>query len=376
MRQAIVHDFFVAEGGAERCAIEFARLLPTADIYTSFFDVRRFGERIDPARVHVWPLSRAASAPRAFRALFPLYAAYFGSLKVDADLILSSSIAFAKAVRSRGDATHVSYVYTPMRYAWDLDTYLAGSSYSPMARAGARAIGPLMRWWDRRTASRPDMVVAISHAVRRRIENAWRREVDAVIYPPVEVDEIPFSTADDGFILVAARLLAYRRIDLAVQACTRLGARLIVVGDGPERGRLQSFGGPSVTFLGQVERPVLLDLFGRCHAYLLPGAEDFGIAPVEAMAAGKPVVAFAADGALETVEDGVTGVHFQRATVEDLVDAIRRLEQLDFDPAALRKHARKFDARLFRARWRELLASRGVASLLAPTEGSDPRSAA
>jgi glycosyltransferase involved in cell wall biosynthesis len=366
---AIVHDFFVAEGGAERCAIELARLLPSASVYTTFFDVQRFGSRLDPGRVHTWPLQRLFGTYPGFRSLYPLYAAWFDMLHIPASrLVLSSSVAFGKAVRVPDGALHVSYVYTPMRYAWDLRTYLAGSSYSPLARIGSQAISPAMRWWDRRTANRPDLVVAISHAVRERIERSWKREVDAVIYPPVDVDEIPVSTTDDGYFLVAARLLAYRRIDLAVRACTRLGLPLVVVGDGPELRRLKEISGQSVTFLGHVERPVLLDLFGRCHAYLLPGAEDFGIAPVEAMAAGKPVVAFGQAGALETVKPGVTGVHFPRPTVEHLVDAIRELDTISFDRAAIRSHAESFDVRLFRARWRELLTERGMGELLARSE--------
>jgi glycosyltransferase involved in cell wall biosynthesis len=372
---ALVHDFFVSEGGAERCAIEFARLLPEAPIYTTFFDEERFGSSIDPGRVRTWPLQKLLGTRIDFRSLYPLYAAYFSMLEVRARLVLTSSVAFGKAVRVPEGSTHIAYIYTPMRYAWDLDRYLTGSSYSALARGGSRAISPVMRWWDRHTASRPDVVVAISHAVRKRIERVWHREVDAVIYPPVEVDEIPFSTTDDGFFLVAARLLAYRRIDVAVRACSALGRPLVVVGDGPERERLERIAGPQVTFLGHVKRPVLLDLFSRCRAYLLPGAEDFGIAPLEAMAAGKPVVALAEAGALETVEDGVNGVHVPEPTVEALVRGMRRLDDISFDPAALRAHAATFDASLFRARWRDLLASRGMSDLLAPsTTGAEDES--
>ena len=362
---AIVHDFFVAEGGAEQCAIEFARMVPNARVYTSFFDAARFGDRIEPARVHTWPVARVAPAPGAFRALYPLYAPYFGRLAVDADLVISSSIAFTKAVRTRPDADHLSYVYTPMRYAWDLDTYLAGSSLPGPARRAARALRPLMQRWDRRTASRPTALVAISETIRDRIERLWRREVAEVIYPPVPVDEIPLGTGDDGFLLVAARLLAYRRIDLAVQACSRLGRELVVVGDGPERARLAAMAGPSVRFVGHVDRPRLIELFGSCHAYLLPGVEDFGIAPVEAMAAGKPVIGFAGGGALETVVPGVTGLHFTEATAEALAGAIGELDGLAFDPAALRAHAAQFGTAVFRARWRDLLVRRGHVAHLA-----------
>lgn len=351
-RRAIVHDFFVNEGGAEQCAIEFANLMPDARIFTSHFDAARFGDRIDPTRVSTWPLRRWARGSASFRSLFPLYAAYFGWLKVDADLVISSSIAFAKAVRTRPDAHHISYVYTPMRYAWDLDTYLAGSSYSLGTRLAARSIRPVMQAWDRRTAQRPDSIIAISHAVKKRIEDLWHRTVDDVIYPPVRVDEIPLGTHDDGYFLVAARLLAYRRIDLAIEACTKLNRELVVVGDGPERARLEALAGPSVQFLGHVARQRLSDLFARCHAYLLPGVEDFGIAPIEAMAAGKPVVAYAEGGALETVIPGVTGLLFSVQSPAAVAEAITALDDERFLPTVLRAHAAQFSTDVFRARWR------------------------
>jgi glycosyltransferase involved in cell wall biosynthesis len=355
-RPAIVHDFFIQDGGAERCAIEFARLLPGATIETTFFDRERFGDRIDADRVRTWPLQRLLGPTRHFRALLPLYPVWFMTRDLrDHDLVLSSSVAFCKSVRTRRDAVHISYVYTPMRYAWDLETYLAGSSLSLPSRIAARTIRPVLRRWDVATAKRAGVIVAISETVRERIRTAWDREADAVIYPPVDTAEIQVSERDDGFLLVAARLLAYRRVDLAVAAATRLGRDLIVVGDGPERNRLEAFAGPSIRFLGQVDRAVLLDLFARCHAYLVPGEEDFGIAPVEAMAAGKPVVALRAGGVRETVVDGETGTFFDAPESEPLVDAIERLDGLRLDHAVIRRRAEEFDRQVFLDRWRELL---------------------
>jgi glycosyltransferase involved in cell wall biosynthesis len=360
MRAAVVHDFFVADGGAEQCGIEFARMFPMATVHTTFFHADRFGDRLSPERVRTWPLQHVPGLRSRFRALLPLYAAYFSAIEVDADLVLSSSIAFSKAVRTPKHAFHVSYVYTPMRYAWDLDTYLSGSSYSAPAQVAARLLRPTMQRWDRWTSRRPDSLVAISRTVAERIERTWRRTVDAVIYPPVRIDEIPLATRDDGFLLVAARLLAYRRIDVAVRACTALGRELIVVGEGPERRRLESLAGPSVMFLGHVDRQTLLDLFGRCHAYLTPGVEDFGIAPVEAMAAGKPVVAFRNGGATETVEHGVTGILVDRQDPDAFADAIGHLQELRIDPARLREQARRFDVPRFRAEWTAFLDRHGV----------------
>jgi glycosyltransferase involved in cell wall biosynthesis len=360
MRAAVVHDFFIADGGAEQCAIEFAGMFPNASVHTTFFDAGRFGERLSPERVRTWPLQGVPRLQPHFRALFPLYAAYFSAISVDADLVLSSSIAFSKAVRTRQDGFHVSYVYTPMRYAWDLDTYLSQSSYSAPAKLASRLIRPMMQRWDRWTARRPDAIVAISRTVSERIERTWGRESDAVIYPPVRIDEIPLSTRDDGFLLVAARLLAYRRIDLAVRACNALGRELIVVGDGPERRRLEELAGPSVTFRGHVDRHTLLDLFTRCHAYLAPGIEDFGIAPVEAMAAGKPVIAYGRGGVTETVEDGISGVLVDRQEPDSFADAIRQVDGSRFDPSLLRERARRFDVPRFRSEWKDFLDPHGL----------------
>ncbi|MBA2254727.1 MAG: glycosyltransferase [Chloroflexi bacterium] len=359
-RSAVVHDFFVTEGGGEAVALEFARLLPQAPVHTSFFDAARFGDRLDPARVRTWPLQRLLGPTRHFRALYPLYPLYFGALDLRrARLVISSSVAFTKAVRTAPSSLHLSYVYTPLRYAWQLESYLQGSSLPRPAKAAARAIRPLLQRWDRGTAGRPDVIVTSSETVRRRIQRLWDRDAE-VIHPPVETAGIALSTRDDGYLLIASRLLAYRRVDLAVAAATRLGRRLVVVGDGPERARLERIAGPTVRFAGHIDRAALLELFAGCHAYLVPGVEDFGMAPVEAMAAGKPVVARRAGGATETVVDGATGIFFDEPTAAALADAIERLDRTALSPDVARARALTFDGDVFRRRWRELLAREGA----------------
>jgi glycosyltransferase involved in cell wall biosynthesis len=349
----------VQDGGAEHCAIELSRLFPAAQVHTTFFDEPTFSGRIDPARVDVWPLQGLLGG-RRFRSLLPLYPLYFSTLDLRrAELVVSSSVAFAKAVRTNPASLHISYVYTPMRYAWDLDGYLRGSSYPFAARAAARLLRPGLAAWDRVTARGPDVIVADSESVRARIRRYWRRDAE-VIHPPVTVDEFELSRRDDGFLLVASRLLAYRRLDLAISAARALGRQLVVVGNGPERMRLERDAGPTVRFTGHLPRVELVELFARCHAYLLPGEEDFGIAPVEAMAAGKPVIAFGRGGATETVVDGVTGVLFKNQSVAGVADAIERLDSLSLDPATIREHARRFDRQVFFRSWRELLARHGV----------------
>lgn len=351
------------EGGAERTALELCRLLPNADIHTTFFEPRIFGGAFDVARVRRWSLQRLAG-PRHYRSLLPLYPAYFSRLDLRGySLVVSGSVAFAHAVRTGTKALHVSYVYTPMRYAWDLDAYLAQSSFSPVTRGVAQLLRKPLQRWDRATSNRPDVLVAISETVRDRIRRLWGRDAE-VIYPPVDVASIPRSSRDNGFYLVAARMLAYRRLDIAIEACRRLNRRLVVVGEGPERSRLEALAGPTVEFRGWVDRSTLLDLLTTCRAYLVPGIEDFGIAPVEAMAAGKPVVGFHGGGVAETVVDGQTGVLFDRQDAASMAAAIERLEGLTLSGEAARKRAEAFAAEVFTERWRALFARLGVDSSL------------
>lgn len=369
-RVAIAQDWLAAEAGSEHVTAVLSRLLPSAEIYTSFFDPGIYDGAISPERVHTWALQRVPSLARRFRSLLPLYPLYFSWLNLERyELVVSSSVAFTHAVRTAPGALHIAYVYTPLRYAWDLDAYLAGSSASPAARMGARLLRPPLRRWDRAAARRPDVLVAISDTVRARIQQHWGRDAE-VIYPPVPVDEIEMSARDDGFLLTAARMLAYRRLDLAVDAATRLGRQLIVVGDGPERARLEARAGPSVQFLGRVDRPRLLDLFARSHAYLVPGIEDFGIAPVEAMAFGKPVVGFRGGGVAETVVDGETGVLFDRQDVDSIVEAIERLDDLPVDPVRNRARAERYSTDAFHRKFIDLFERFGVDPALYAASGA------
>jgi glycosyltransferase involved in cell wall biosynthesis len=360
-RVAFAQDWLTIEGGAERVALELVnRLLPGAPIHTTFFDPKLFRGAIDERRVRTWPLQRLFGGTKRVRPFLPFYPAYFSRLDLTRyQLVVTGSIAFTHAARTAPGATHISYVYTPMRYAWDLDTYLVGTSLPLPARIAARTLRPALQRWDRATAGRPDVVVGISEIVRQRIRRLWAREAE-VIYPPVDTREIAQSSRDEGYFLVAARMLAYRRLDLVIAAAARLGRELVVVGDGPERARLEGAGGPSVRFLGWVDRAKLVDLFARCHAYVVPGIEDFGIAPVEAMAAGKPVIGYRGGGVAETVIDGQTGVLFDRQDVQSTIAAIERFDAMSFDPVACRARALEFDTSVFLDRWRSLFERLGI----------------
>lgn len=358
-RTAIVQDWFFAPGGSEEVAVALADLLPGSDVLTSFMEPA-YRPRLTGHRIHTWPLQRLVGPTKHYRHFLPLYPLWFGGLDLrDRDLVVSSSSAFAKSVRTRNGATHIAYIHAPMRYAWDLDGYLAGASLSPMARLAAMSLRPWLRRWDRRTGNRPDVLVANSAAVAGRIRQRWGREA-RVIHPPVPLDDISLSTMDDGYLLIAARMLAYRRIDVAVAAATDLGRGLMVVGSGPEEAHLRAKAGPTVRFLGTVDRHHLRALMAACHAYLVPGEEDFGMAPVEAMAAGKPVIALRAGGALETVVDGITGIHVTDPSPAAFISAIERLDATTFDPATIREHALTFAPTVFRSKFRALFRELGV----------------
>jgi glycosyltransferase involved in cell wall biosynthesis len=349
-------------------ALELAAMLPGADVLTSFMDPV-YRSRLANHRIRTWPLDRVAVARRRYRTFLPLYPLWFeGAGARSYDLVVSSSSAFAKGVRTRNGALHVAYIHAPMRYAWDLDTYLVGSSSGGLVRVGAGVLRPWLRRWDRRTSHRPDVLIANSATVAERIRNFWDRTAE-VIHPPVAVESIQQSSRDDGFLLVAARLLRYRRVDLAIGAAKELDRELVVVGDGPELAGLRAAAGSRTRFLGHIARPELIDLFQRCHAYVVPGEEDFGIAPVEAMAAGKPVVAFRAGGARETVVDGTTGVFFDEPTLDSIVDAIRRLDGLTADPAAIRAHAEQFAPSVFRRKIAAVLKRHNVDPALYRSDG-------
>jgi glycosyltransferase involved in cell wall biosynthesis len=265
------------------------------------------------------------------------------------DLVLTTNSACAKGVITRPGTVNVCYCHTPCRYIWDLyPQYTRGMRSKPL-------IAPVAHWlrlWDRVSADRVDHFVANSHEVAARIRRHYGRDSE-VIYPPVDVERItPSGTDPEDFYLVVARLVPYKRVDLAVAAANRLGRRLLIVGEGSERRKLESIAGPTVEFLGRRTDEEIAELYARCRAFLFPGLEDFGIAPVEAQAAGRPVIAFGAGGALETVVDGKTGVLFPMQTPEALVAAITRLEATSFDAALCRRNAERFSAERFRTRLR------------------------
>jgi glycosyltransferase involved in cell wall biosynthesis len=368
-RVALVHDWLTGMRGGERCLEVFAELFPTADLYTLLHVPGSVSPAIENRRIVTSFIQRLPQAERRYRHYLPLFPAAVRAFDLRGyDLVLSSSHAVAKGVRVPVGALHVCYCFTPMRYVWDLyDDY-----FGPRAGLAARVLMPpvaaWLRRWDRRTAAGVHQFVAISRFVAARIRRAYGRDAD-VIYPPVDVSRFRVDEAPGEFYLVVSALTPYKRVDLAVEACNRLGRRLVVVGTGPEDHRLRAQAGPTVELEGWGVDAQTAELYTRCRALLFPPLEDFGITPLEAMAAGRPVIAFGAGGARETVVppgegEPPTGLFFEHQTVEALVDAIRRFEASahQFEPKALRRRAEAFDRPLFRERVHTYLRARVEAS--------------
>jgi glycosyltransferase involved in cell wall biosynthesis len=346
MRVALVHDWLVTLGGADRVLLALHALFPQAPVYTTVFDPSRLPGAFAALDVRPSWLQRLPRRDGWHRWLVPLMPLAVRAFDLRGyDLVISSSHACAKGVAVPPGATHICYCYTPMRYAWDQrDAYLA--AFPRPLRPAARATLRWLRRWDAATAASVHHFVAISHFVAERIRRYYGRPA-AVIFPPVDTDFFtPGGDAED-FLLAAGRLVPYKRLDLAVEAATRLRRRLIVVGDGPERARLQALAGPTVEFVGEVPDEVLRDYYRRCRALVFPGVEDFGLVPVEAQACGRPVIAYAAGGALETVREGATGLFFRAQTPEAVIEAVRAAERTAFDAQAIRRHAERFSTQAF-----------------------------
>lgn len=362
MKVVLVHDWLTGMRGGERVLEELAGMFPDAELFTLIHVPGSTSPRIEALRITASPLSRLPGAARHYRKLLPLFPFAIEALRLPpCDLVLSTSHAVAKSVRPPPGAVHVCYCFTPMRYVWDqADAYLGRG----LRRALAAPLAAWLRRFDRRTSGpeRVHRIVAISRTVAERVRRNWGREAD-VVFPPVAVERFQLRAGPpEDFYLLVGGFVPYKREDLALRAFAELGRPLLVVGDGPGRRRLEAEAPPNVRFLGRLDDAEVADLYARCRALVYPQEEDFGIVPVEAQAAGRPVIAYGRGGASETVvplddpeQRAPTGVWFEPQTAEALVAAVRRFEREEqrFAPAAIRRHAEQFRGERFRA---ELLA--------------------
>jgi glycosyltransferase involved in cell wall biosynthesis len=345
-RVALVHDFLVSLRGADRVFLEMCDLWPEADLFTPVYDEEGTEARFAHRTIHTSFLQKTRPTSRTFRALLPLYPTAIESFDLSGyDLVVSSSSAWAHAVICGEHAVHVCYCHNPFRYAWNERQRALAERTDPVTRALLRGFFRRWREWDWIAAQRVDRYLTNSTTTQARIKAYFGRE-SKVVHPPVEVSR--FVPSEPGeYYLVLSELVSHKRIADAVRAFTRLGLPLVIAGDGPDRRRLHRMAGPSVRFAGRVSDAEAARLLARCRAFVVTGVEEFGIAAVEAQAAGRPVIARHAGGPLETVVDGVTGC-FWSGGAEALAQVVSTFDPVSIDPAACVENTRRFDARVFR----------------------------
>ncbi len=361
-RIGLVHDYFIQMGGAERVAEAMHQIFPAAPLYTTVALSHRLTPGLRTAAIHTTWMQHMPAVESKFRQYFLLYPWAVEGLDLSAhDLILSSSSGYGKGVHRNKHAVHVCYCHTPMRWVWRYDDYAAREEFGTLSRVALPAMLSGLRWWDRRASRQPDYYIANSQVVADRIRKIYGREA-IVIPPPIDVNRFQPDSVVDDYYLVLSRLMPYKRIDLAIEACTRMNRPLVVIGDGPDRNRLEALAGPNVEFLGRVSDATVKRFASRCRALLFPGEEDFGMTPLEINAAGRPVIAYQAGGALETVVAGETGIFFAKPTVDSLCSALEEFEHCHWDTWRLRHHAEQFSYPVFAARMLQYLSQVAPAS--------------
>ncbi len=354
-RVALTHEWLSVPGGSEKVIEAILRLVPHAEIFCSVYDPAPFGTDVTDRPVHPSFIQRIPGATSHYPKLLPLMDTAFRRFDLSGfDLIVSSNHACAKNVKTPPGVPHVCYCHTPMRYAWDPE-FLLQEDLGPAARAIVKPLTAYLRRVDARGSKQPTLIAANSSFVAGRVRDWWGREA-TVVHPPVDAArflERERRVADDAPYLVFGRLVPYKRPDTAVQACRKLGRRLVVAGDGRfmEHVREAAGGDPNIELRGRVSDEEADELLATCRALLFPGVEDFGIVPVEAQAAGMPVIAYGEGGVRDSVLDGVTGVLYGDPSAAGLAAAIERFEGLSLDDAALRAHAQEFGPDVFHERF-------------------------
>ena len=325
LKVAIVHDWLVSYAGADRVVDCMHHVFPDAPIYTLVYDKEKMPAWFRSYDIRTTWVQKLPFATKLYKKMLPLMPGAFEALDLsEYDLVLSSASSCSKGVITRPDAVHICYCHTPIRYVWDF-YYTYRANANPLVRAVMPSQMHKLRQWDKCAADRVDYFIANSRYIAQRIKKYYRRDSD-VIYPCVHINQSPFVEKED-FYLVVGRFTWYKRMDLAVAACTKLGRRLVVIGTGDEEARLRSMAGPTVEFKGGgLSDEEVRGYYLRAKAFLFPGEEDFGITPVEAQSAGTPVLAFGRGGACETVEDGRTGLLFHAQTVDSLAACIEKFE--------------------------------------------------
>jgi glycosyltransferase involved in cell wall biosynthesis len=355
MKTAVVHDYFTQLGGAEKVAEELYCMFSNASLFATVALQNCMPPALSEVFVHTSWMQNLPKIHDNYRLYFLLYPFAVSSMDLsDYDLVISNSSSYAKGVRTNRDSLHVCYCHTPMRWVWSYKGYSSRESFGLVQRALLPLLIRCLKHWDEGASRQPDHFVANSKVVAERIRVAYGRSAE-VIHPPIDVDRFHPSPEREDYYVILSRLVPYKRIDLAVQTCTERGKNLLIIGHGPDRDRLEAMAGPSVKFLGRVSDQTVEHYVCRCRALLFPGEEDFGMAPLEVAAAGRPSIAYRAGGAVETIVEDMTGIFFDRQTPESLGDAIERFERHDWSADLIRRHSQQFSVEIFRDRFRSFL---------------------
>lgn len=351
MKIALVHDYLNQYGGAERVLEVLCEIFPEAPIYTLLYDKRATGSVFENREIHTSFLQKipfTRKHHRIFPLLMPLAIEQFDLSYFD--VVFSTSASFAKGVITKPHTTHINYCLTPTRFLWDdSHRYIDEFRYPWPVKKLIPLFIAYLRVWDKEASARVDKFISISKFVSQRISKYYDREAE-IIYPPLETSKYYISSQVDDYFLMVGRLVSYKRFDLAVKVFNAIGKQLKIVGYGPERKRLEKMAKANIEFLGLVSDDRIAELYNHAQAVIFPQEEDFGLVPLEAMASGRPVIAYRGGGVLETVIDNQTGIFFDEQTEINLAQAIGRYYQTDFDPVAIREHALKFDKKIFKQR--------------------------
>lgn len=345
---AIVHDWLTGMRGGEMCLEIICNLFPNATIFTLLHNEGSVSKTIESHPIVTSFIQTLPFKKNGYRNYLPLFPIAIEQLNLkDYDLIISTSHAVAKGVIPNAKALHISYIHTPMRYVWDLyEQYFGKDKLNFLTRLIIPPIATYLRNWDVVSSNRVDYFIANSENVRRRIVRHYRRDAD-VIYPPVSTSKFLLGQKTENYYLIVSAFVPYKRVDLAIRVLNHRKERLVIIGNGPEEKYLRSIAGPTIEFKKALSHDELISYYQNCQALLFPGEEDFGIVPLEAQSAGKPVIAFAKGGALETVVDGITGLFFKEQSVESFDEAMTRFKNLTFDHDVIRNHALQFDALVY-----------------------------
>ncbi|MEI6587812.1 MAG: glycosyltransferase [Candidatus Moraniibacteriota bacterium] len=349
MRIALAHDYLVQCGGAEKVLECFCELFPYAPIYTIVYDEKLMHGMFKGKNIKTSYLQKIPFAPtrhRIFPPLMPMAIEQFDFSQYD--IVLSDSSAYAKGIITGPETLHICYMHTPMRYAWDdCHKYTTDFYFPTFIKKMVPFFMNYIRVWDRFSADRPNKIIANSNFIARRIVKYYKRD-SLVINPPITLSNFYISDKTEGYFLMVGRFMAYKRFDIAIEAFNKLKLPLKILGRGPELKRLKKIAGPNIEFLGRVSDKELSRCFSRCRAFIFPQEDDFGIVAIEAMASGRPLIAYRGGDIPEHIEEGKTGIFFENQTPQDIIEAVERFRDNDYDPNYIREKVSKFDKKFFK----------------------------